>query len=104
MIVALFLLFFTASLFLAGRLLQHLTRKSRRIDADVLFLRSIPSDLDWREDGGSDKAQNAFLGKEDHTDQAVWSAAEYVANKHAGEMELTSDEGVTMRIRVEVVS
>jgi hypothetical protein len=54
--------------------------------------------------GRLNKAQNAFLGKEDHTDQAVWSAAEYVANKHAGEMELTSDEGVTMRIRVEVVS
>jgi hypothetical protein len=54
MIIAFFLALFTASLFLAGYLAQRLTKASRRIDADVLFLRSIPSDLDWREDGGSD--------------------------------------------------
>lgn len=54
MIVALFLLVLTASLFLGGYIAQRLTKASRRIDADVLFLRSIPSDLDWREDGGSD--------------------------------------------------
>jgi hypothetical protein len=52
---AFFLTLFVASLFLAGWLLQHFTKASRRIDADVLFLRSIPSDLDWREDGGSDE-------------------------------------------------
>lgn len=47
-------------------------------------------------------AQNAFLdGKEDCTDEAVWSAAEYVVNS-GGEIELTSKGGVTMRIRAEV--
>lgn len=55
MIIAAFLAFLTASLFLGGYIAERLTQASRRIDADVLFLRSIPSDLDWREDGGSNE-------------------------------------------------
>jgi hypothetical protein len=55
--------------------------------------------------GRLNKTGRAFTnGKEDHTDQATWSAAEYIVNQHAGELELTSDGGVTMRIRAEVVT
>jgi hypothetical protein len=49
------LILLAATLAYAGYLAQRLTKASRRIDADVLFLRSIPSDLDWREDGGSNE-------------------------------------------------
>lgn len=51
--------------------------------------------------GPINKAQNAFLdGKEDCTDEAVWSAGEYVRSQ-GGEVELTSKGGVRMRIRAE---
>lgn len=46
------LILLAATLAYGGYLAQHFTRASRRIDADVLFLRSVPSDLDWREDSG----------------------------------------------------
>lgn len=53
--------------------------------------------------GRINKAQNAFLdGKEDCTDEAVWSVGEYVRSQ-GGEVKLTSKGGVTLRIRAEVV-
>lgn len=47
MTIALFLLILAATLSWGGWLAQRFARVGRRIDADVAFLQSIPSDMDW---------------------------------------------------------